>query len=98
MSCDAKANICLESEATLFRLDSLFTKSMTTYAVMAGTGYLYDMLFEPLKRVCVLAEIEDIDLVALKENPSKTAPLRTMELCMEYIFDALDGSLDKVPV
>jgi hypothetical protein len=71
---------------------------MTTYAVMTGTAYLYEMLFEPLKRVCALAELDDIDLVALKENPKKTAPLRTMELCMDWVFDALDASLDKVPV
>lgn len=71
---------------------------MTTYAVMTGTSYLHEMLFEPLRRVVKLGDIDDIDLVALKHDPKKTAPLRTMELCMDWVFDALDGSLDKVPV
>lgn len=71
---------------------------MTTYAVMTANGYLHEMLFEPLRKVVGMSDLDSIDLANLKHDPKKTAPINAMKLCMDWVFDALDDSVDKVPV
>lgn len=88
----------IDKKELLFRENTMFTKSMSAYAIMVGTGYLQETLFEPMQKLSGLAEIQAPEFDPEESDENNIAMSKdVLQLMSRLIFTALGKSLPRVP-
>lgn len=75
-----------------------YFQSMSSYAIMVGTGYLHRTLFEPMQKLSVLAEIQAPEFDPTENDKEDLALSKdVLQLMSRLIFTALTKSVPNVP-